>query len=508
MQLKNVSFKLEYIYSGLLPIFGLLVYLYYISFQFGIHNDYRALDRLINIDDIKSFYDIFYHVESVHLLVIGRPLNAILFNLQQMTITSIDSFRLWRIFSALTLVSALVIFYDANKRIGLCKLRNRLVFLILFMPASIVYIFWVTNFVPGSLTVCISATAYWLMSRCLIKKTWFYQSSGILVTTICMLIYPPCALSIIIPAGLYCLYGNDLIIIKRIVRYSIIWLASSFIVSFALNKLVFFKLFAMHYGSSFVSYNPSQYNYSIGITPALIANVFSSLMVGLETVFVDNYLLAFLCAAIICVGLFLYSVKIRILSRVHNKTLVWKDSRIRSFFILYAISFAPALVTKSFVAYRLLFAMSALTLFLIIFSLSNLIQFFWIRRRFIRNLVSCSIVGVYIYQFSNLTGLYVKNSVTEYNISKNALINIPQRENILIRIAHEPDGTQFSSQSLLYEMGYTATTHGTPIYSILHFAASDLGISRYKYQIDETQHFCGIKHETDDDGFFEVRICL
>ena len=138
----------------------LLLYLPAFVFDFGVHNDYMAWSYRNDKCCLRF-------PESTHLLAVGRPLGALLLNLHFAAFGDIKSLAIGRAVSWLTMIAAYYIFcLTLIKKYRLSHLFSITTgFLIFLLPSAILYVIWLTNFVPGSLATLISVTAFFLISR-------------------------------------------------------------------------------------------------------------------------------------------------------------------------------------------------------------------------------------------------------------------------------------------------------------------------------------------------------
>jgi hypothetical protein len=177
-------------------------YLPLLTANFGRHNDYM-LWACDTSGALKQF------PEMWHLLAIGRPLGAMLLNLHFTCLGSLSDFVISRWVSlAVTLVSAWLLANHLLHRprvpLPMAVCAAACVFL---LPASQLYVSWLTNFVPGTLTVLLSLLAYRILDggqgdasvRASLLR-WRRLLIGEAVFLFALLIYPPSALFILVPA--------------------------------------------------------------------------------------------------------------------------------------------------------------------------------------------------------------------------------------------------------------------------------------------------------------------
>jgi hypothetical protein len=177
-------------------------YLPLLTANFGRHNDY-LLWACDTSGVLKQF------PEMWHLLAIGRPLGAILLNLHFTCLHSLSDFVISRwVALVVTLVSAWLLAEHLMRRprvpLPMAVCAAACVFL---SPASQLFVSWLTNFVPGTLTVLVSLLAYRTLDggqgdasvRASLLR-WRRFVIGEALYVFALLIYPPSALFVLVPA--------------------------------------------------------------------------------------------------------------------------------------------------------------------------------------------------------------------------------------------------------------------------------------------------------------------
>ncbi|MBI4823516.1 MAG: hypothetical protein HY805_04715 [Nitrospirae bacterium] len=174
--------------------FSLAVYLPAFIVDFAIHNDYSVW-----ANEEKNFLGF---PETNWLVAVGRPINALLLNIQFFFIESIEDFAIARIVSFLTAVLfCLVIKRYLTSRFHLQpSFSAMLAFSILTLPSVQVYTVWATNFVPGSLNILIAVSSYYILERADSKsrKGKAYFLLAFFVFLVSLLVYPPTALTVLL----------------------------------------------------------------------------------------------------------------------------------------------------------------------------------------------------------------------------------------------------------------------------------------------------------------------
>jgi hypothetical protein len=126
-----------------------------IFLDYGVHNDYSVFTY-------NNHRCCLHYPESQHLFWIGRPLGALLLNINLLFVSSIAGFKWLRLFSfGLTVLLFLAIHYQFKRETpGLARESLLTAFAIAILPAPILYVFWITNAVPGLLTAILATLAY------------------------------------------------------------------------------------------------------------------------------------------------------------------------------------------------------------------------------------------------------------------------------------------------------------------------------------------------------------
>lgn len=188
----------------LAPVLALLCYWPALTVEFGVHNDYSVW----SYDKSDWFWG---YPESAHLAAIGRPLGAVLLNLHLYPIRTIADFTASRWFAFfVVLFSAWLLARHLHRRVhlpgGFAALAAMCVFT---LPSSQVFVFWVGNFVPGSLNVLLALLTYEALDKVSLSGwrrggwrraqaiAWLALAGFLFFCSMC--IYPPTTLFILVP---------------------------------------------------------------------------------------------------------------------------------------------------------------------------------------------------------------------------------------------------------------------------------------------------------------------
>ena len=172
--------------------FVLLVVFFPVFFlDFGVHNDY-SVAAYDNHTCCKSY------PETEHLVWIGRPLGAVLLNLHFFFLShDFNQFKFARLAS---FVVFLVLFWGVSRQFSReaadVTLSTLTAFSILLLPASILYVFWLTNLVPGTFNLLLATLAFSLVARshsAYGRQKMLFLLFGSCCVAATFLIYPPTA---------------------------------------------------------------------------------------------------------------------------------------------------------------------------------------------------------------------------------------------------------------------------------------------------------------------------
>lgn len=160
--------------------------------HFGIANDY-SIFVYENGKCCSGF------PETTHLYWIGRPLGGFLLNVHLMFLDGIASFR-WARIASVVLGAAIASFFVCQLQRDSRPGNGALWFgaLVFSLPSCLIYILWLTNFVPGFVAIAFATLAYALLHRTVApsdtRSRRGARLGGIAALLASFLIYPPNAL--------------------------------------------------------------------------------------------------------------------------------------------------------------------------------------------------------------------------------------------------------------------------------------------------------------------------
>lgn len=157
--------------------------------DFGTHNDYSVFSY-------ENHRCCLGYPESQHLFFIGRPLGALLLNVQLLPVDEIGDFRWLRLISCMLVVLlflgvARLLCREAPERSSESTLAA---FSITLLPAPLLYVVWATNAVPGLVALLLAVAAYFLIARAWESQTRYRIASAVLggaLLQASFYVYPP-----------------------------------------------------------------------------------------------------------------------------------------------------------------------------------------------------------------------------------------------------------------------------------------------------------------------------
>ena len=496
MLIKSVKSVAVLVFSALL-----LFWVYYSSFtiDFAVHNDYRSRDHLHYTFDPSTLQGMLQHDESMHLLYIGRPLNAILFNFQQVHLKEIKDFAKARLISFFTLLTVVGMLYlhliKCNKitsiYIGLVLIG------MLLLPSSALYINWISNYVPGPFNLLLALVGWMLFDlglsvKAVVSKWLLFTLVYVILIASC-LIYPATTFFFLFVPLVRILFvkGNwdktRMVGIKAILIMAVVMLSY-----FLLQKKIFFPFFQDYFGSQFESYDPQTYNFSFALNAQFFTLMWQSAEAGLSLFFtqLNNHVVFLLNFVLIsCAVVASYAIPSldpQISEKTKNKNVTQK---IAMAVVILGMTLAPILLTSNgFVAYRILFVFFAMCLAICIHSYSVLIDVLRLYCRVRMSMVFLIPLAISLFLGVQNNNALVKNSQLEYDYFKKRIDVLPQlisKNNKPVRIVvvlpnrYEP----FVDYELPYDLVYTATNYSGFMSAITHLLAEQINISRDNYKI-------------------------
>lgn len=480
----------------MLAVSLLFVYAPTFFIEFGIHNDYRVKD----IPDGFKFWPLtnyLRHTESMHLCYVGRPLNAILFNIHQGFFEKVNDFAYGRVVSfAVAAVCAVVLYLFLRRE---CHAKASLAFASAFsvftLPSCYTYVIWQTNFVPGIFNVFFATCTYgyfhYCYDRC-VRERWkmlcFVAIPTVLLLVASCLIYPPSAFTFLLfPFALALFAGDEA---WRRSRQKVAWavslVAGAMATYYVVNKGILFPLFRWYFKERFRSWDPASYEFGVKLSLQHIMDVLADLArIGLRLWDTDIYspLMPILLVAVFGVSA---GVALRRGMREPGGRPAWALllQRWGTGTAIVSLCLAPILVSPGgFVAYRIVFVTAALLSLLFVNALWKIATAI-ASRRTASYLMAFVIVMVAITSQRTLVNMAMDASI-EYNFFRNRLIRLIHYDKhpVRIQIRTTPEEAVFVDYPLYFDLAYLACNHGL-MDSIVHFITEELHIRRSDYVIE------------------------
>lgn len=200
--------------------------------QFGYHNDYRIWEYPhVGLANLFLGYP-----ESQHLWGIGRPIGAILLNLQLFPIFSMRALAINQM-ANVTLIACLAVscfyFFVRNIRISTFFAAS-LSILMMALPAMTINSFWVANLVPSLIPLFLALLAQVLMEQA--KPRLLYVISLLMCG---FLIYPPATFFFITITLVKFLFAPQ----KKQLSLSTLWMEIKVMLGCSLGFFIFLKLY-------------------------------------------------------------------------------------------------------------------------------------------------------------------------------------------------------------------------------------------------------------------------
>lgn len=427
----------DYIY---ILIVSLVFFLPFISQEFALHNDY-TFHRYYNIEN-----EFFWFPESKHLMVIGRPIQAILINLQFMFVNDFTGVMIGRFVSlGFVLSVALIIFNTAVKFFNSKILAYAISFSFLLLPAIYIHIFWFANLLPGSFTIFLSSVVFVFFQKYRESKKLPYLVLAFLIFLIGLMVYPPNMMFFLFFTlmGLFRpLAEQKEVIIDTI--YKIAFVSISIVVYFLLIKiLVHFLLLIPEYRELYASL-PVHYKINVDLNPIHIVQKWFVLHdFAFPAVFGVNDLLNRNLLFPLLILLAIYFPLVNHKDRVYLKNTIL---RFGLFWVVIVLSIAPVVVPENTTSgFRLIGSYSTMLLFLTIVLLylfvskqkNGIIQYVLI------GMVTILLVSNFVNNSLNI-GSLVSNAIYEYRYLKLAISRFDGDTLRAIKIRQIPAETSYA----------------------------------------------------------------
>jgi hypothetical protein len=463
-----------------------MVFLYLPAFvyDFAVHNDYM----IWSYDNHKCCLRF---PESTHLLAVGRPIGAILLNLHFAAFTGIKSLAVGRGVSFLTMLCAYYLFcWIMIKNYMFPPLFSVISgFLIFLLPSAILYVIWLTNFVPGSLTVLLSVVGYSLISLPCKERERNEKRSlsllslptlGYFLLIVSVFIYPPTGIFCLVFPLMWALFmdSEQWIRERRDIFLQVGIIITLLILYFVANKFVVIPVLGTVSEAVRDYVLPtSNYQFSLSVSPFdkfHLVNEFLAITFNLWT---SNYLPAFyLVVLLLIIGIGLWKFfEVRYHDR-HRETTRMAFQRTAIVVFLLGVGAAPIFIPKDgFVAYRIVFTAASMAVVLLLWALHELCSMFNNRRVLT---ASIAVVVFLCLLFSCIRiQVFVDNVNREYEFVRNAVRGLDRDKLTKVVVLAPEWGAQIVRGQLFYDFRYMATNFAR-MDGIVRASLRELGMPR------------------------------
>lgn len=483
-----------------------LIYLPAFTNEFGFHNDYRVRDIFDYSFDYTSIRGMLKHMESMHLLYVGRPVNAFAFNLHQSLFQHISDFAWGRLITHIvTIILAACFFFFARTELEIRFPEAFVLSLAVFcLPSFQLYTLWLANFIPGALNLLIATCVFFISYYGWARAPVVFSRANIIsiaassaLLLICCLNYPPTALFILVYLFLFIAYSKRPIEFISLVSKRILFLTLYVLVGYMIfHKLIFFPWMRDYWGSEFVSYDPDTYSFSLVPNANLINFVVDSFGYGLASWMpeVEHVSVPIINATVVLIaaGLWLCLPPVKYDSLSIDVQARAGLEKLRLLVLTAGFSLAPFLVTpNSFVAYRIEVTWFAIMTIVIMggyFLVFRTIALYLPSRSGAARamLMTIAALGISLSTSKNV-GAMVGNAHTELAFFRAQLGELgaaSRARPARILVVLPPRYSLFVTQNIPLDLGYTATNYSGLMYGIIHMVAEELGVPRARYKFD------------------------
>jgi hypothetical protein len=453
--------------------------------DFAVHNDYM----IWSYDNQRCCLRF---PESTHLLAVGRPIGAILLNLHFATFTGIKSLAIGRVISFLTILCAYYFFcLVLIKNYGFPFLFSVLSgFLIFLLPSAILYVVWLTNFVPGSLVVLLSVVAYFLISRPSSKETTRNRRKpisllslptlGYFLLFISFFVYPPVAIFCLVFPVIWALFmdSEQWVRKRREIFIQLATIVSLLILYFVVTKSVVTPVLSrVNQAVRDYVLPTSNYQFSLSTNPVEKLHLVDEFLAITFNLWTSNYLPGFYLVMflfIIGVGIWKF-FKLRRQNRGGKETRSALERTATVVFLL-GIGAAPVFIPKEgFVAYRIVFTAASMAVVLFLWALHEFCSMYDNRRLLA---VSLAIVVFLCTFFASIRiRTFVDNNNREYEFVRNTVRGLDQDKLTKIVVLAPEWGAQIVRGPLFYDFRYMGTNFAR-MDGIVRASLRELGMTR------------------------------
>lgn len=465
-----------------------LIAIYFPAFvhDFGIHNDYLTW----SYNNRKCCLGF---PESYHLLYVGRPIGALLLNVHLAAFTNIPDLKYGRLFGFFTLITAYWLYcilltrrYKLNAELSLIS-----GLLIFTLPSAILYVTWITNYIPGIFNVLLVTVAYALVSspttQCY-KYGFYLPLIGYVLFFVSFWIYPPTSLFFFIfpfAAALFIDKNKWVVLRRRIIWTTTIGIVL-FILYYMLVKFVSVPVLEILV-SAIRNYTPPS-SYEISLTTENLTEklfLFKKLMITIFNIGFANYInfwVVFLGIALLVSLLLARQLK----GKKYYDLLV--KSRILERFavvaLLFILAISPVLApSNGFIAFRIIFVASAMAVLLLCWMVHLLYKdsHIGIKMASVAVLTVITVASLAYGWFRH--DLLVSSATREYNFIRSNLQRIDLVREKTVKVILPNWGDHIAAYPMYYDFSYLNTNFAFADGMLLNII-KQLGFDYRSYRIE------------------------
>jgi hypothetical protein len=475
----------------LAALFVVMVFVFspFFTTDFGFHNDYRVRDQVVYTQ----------HAEYVHLLYVGRPVNAVLFNWHQSLFTHVADFKAGRVASFVaTFIAAALFFLYLSRRVKVDSATAFTMALVAAtLPPCVLDAGWLSNAVPGPFNLVMAAVAYgvldagWRLVQRRVRAGIIAVVAGWPLLVAAFLNYPPTTLVVLLPAFVRILAASrppweD---VRRLVLRDLILTGAAMVAYFALHRFVLTPYFTRTLGTAFTSWDTKTYTFAVSFSwHEWTARLGQALRVaGNLWSTSSGWLLPATIAFVSAVALVATS------SSAGRQTAAarWRFSveRIVLLVLIGGFMLSPVLLPPNgFVAYRVIVPFAAAAGCLAVWAVLTLAGVVPVRRggSIVRTVAVLGFVLFAAVGGRRIALAMSQNAAAELAFYRSHLVplqSVPAGSSARIDIRLLPQGTSLIGTRLPLELSGLASNEGLFMDAIVHCVAEEMGVPRDRYTI-------------------------
>lgn len=484
--------------DNMINIFSFFVFLVMVLFfspvyfhKFAYHNDYRIWDS-------NNYQQFFRYPETVHLFAVGRPILAVLLNLQLMIIGNMKSLQMMHGIAVLLICTAASLYYlYLYKMFCINRFSAALLSVLTFtLPSMSINSFWVTNLTSEILPIFLILYAHYLVSRIdSYKRTKFTLIAVFFILFVCLLIYPPVTMFFVTLTFIKFLFGAKELIKNKlnVICYEVLMILLSCITYFLFFKCLYkplllkshFSGFDFQYYFKFIELKYSEYKFSIFSDSAQKVKQLYDLITLVVSAWFPP--LNRLLTGIFVTMLFILLIIATITNRYLIKLQAFKRA-ICGFFIammLIALTALPVLAGSGRfeISYRVIFPTMAIIPAVLVYTFD---RYYYAQGNIFRRRVVLSVMLLFILCAVTLSFyrlmLVIKRASTEYSNVLNAVTHDVFYRSKEIRIPFTPP-VHSKLESKFLDRDFGLISMGVTTAGIINAASQEIGRNLTDYKV-------------------------